>query len=297
MQNELRFPSVEGLRAFEATARLGSFERAAEELHVTASALSKRIGVLESLIGTPLLQRQAKPLALTPTGKEYLAQVVEALALLAAMPQHRRSTQRRERLVVSAPPTFARLILVPALPGFEQQAPELEIELAVSSPFLDSPTPPADLEIRMGVADEALWLMQDRVTPMAAPSLLQRHPIKQPADLAGLPLLRSPIEPWQPWFRAAGLDWPEPQQGTRFVDLGLTLEAALCGQGVVLARPSLAGPLLERGQLRRLFELSAPAARHYGLLRHADTASARRFEDWLRAHCARPPQEKSSGKP
>ena len=76
---DIRFPSIEGLRAFEAAARLGSFERAAEELNVTASAIGKRIAALEDLLGTPLFTRGPKALSLTATGKEYLAQVGAAL--------------------------------------------------------------------------------------------------------------------------------------------------------------------------------------------------------------------------
>ena len=113
--DDLRLPSLDALRAFEAAARLGSFERAADELAVTASAIGKRVAALESLIGIELLQRGGKALALTATGRDYLAQVRPALTLLMAVPLHRRTAQRLEKLRVSAPPTFARQILVPAL--------------------------------------------------------------------------------------------------------------------------------------------------------------------------------------
>ncbi|NUP86278.1 MAG: LysR family transcriptional regulator, partial [Burkholderiaceae bacterium] len=83
---DLRLPSIDGMRAFEAAARLGTFERAADELAITASAASKRVGTLEELLGTGLLVRTGKTLALTAAGKEYLAQVRTALGLLAAMP-------------------------------------------------------------------------------------------------------------------------------------------------------------------------------------------------------------------
>ncbi|WP_077036955.1 LysR substrate-binding domain-containing protein [Pelomonas sp. KK5] len=288
----LRFPSIDGLLAFEATARLGQLERAAEELHVSASAVSKRLSALEDLLGTPLFTRN--PLVLTAAGKEYLEQVRQALGLLAAMPLHRREQQRRERLRICSPPTFARQILVPALPAFNALRPELELELVLSTPYFDESAPAADVEIRNGRFDdrEGQVLMHDRVTPMAAPSLLARlPPLATPDDLlAHAPLLRTPLEPWLPWLRAAGLgEAQEPVEGNRYVDLGLTLEAAACGHGVALARPSLAGPLLRSGALRRLFpRISVPAAKHYGLVRHAaDSAGAAHFEAWLRAHCRR----------
>jgi len=287
---DTRFPSIEGLRAFEAAARLGSLERAAEALHIGASAVSKRISTLEELLGAALLDRTLKPLALTATGKEYLEQVRAALALLAATPLHRRSAQRLQRLRITAPPTFARQILVPALPGFTDAHPELELELLLSTPYLDEAGPAADLEIRNGetaaLAEPCQVLMQDWVTPMAAPALLQRLPaLRRPADLALAPLLRTPLEPWAPWLRAAGLDWPEPARGTRFVDLGLTLEAAVGGQGIALGRPSLAAPYLRSGALRRLFDLQVPAAKSYYLLTHQGSPGAQQFAQWLGRHC------------
>lgn len=285
---DLRLPSIEGLRAFEAAARLGSLERAAEGLAVSASAVGKRIATLEALLGLELFARGAKPLRLSAAGKEYLEQVQAALALLAAVPLHRRPQQRLTRLRLSAPPTFARQILVPALPAFARAHPALELELVLSVPYLDTQGPDADLEVRNGEPPPgALPLLRDVVTPMAAPELLQRLPaLRRPADLQAAPLLRTPLQPWTPWFRAAGLDWGEPRSGTRFVDLGLTLEAAACGQGIALARPTLAGPYLRRGALQRLFDLQVPAAHPYALLCHAEGEAVRATADWLRGHCA-----------
>jgi len=105
----IRLPSIDGLRAVEATARLGSFERAADELNVTASAVGKRVATVEELLGAALFKRGAKALTLTATGKEYLAQVSAALGLLAAMPLHQRAVQRTQRLrVTTHPPSRAR---------------------------------------------------------------------------------------------------------------------------------------------------------------------------------------------
>ncbi|MBC7729464.1 MAG: LysR family transcriptional regulator [Microbacteriaceae bacterium] len=287
-----RLPSLDGLLAFEACARLASLERAAEALNISASAVSKRITALEELLGTPLLMRSAKPLAPSAAGKEYLAQLRPVLAALAALPLHQRSSQRRERLRITAPPTFARQILVPALPSFGVAWPAVELELVLSIPFLDETAPEADIEIRNGGSDarspEGQVLLIDHVTPMAAPALLARlPPISTPAELRHAPLLRTPLEPWTPWLRAASLDWPEPDQGTRFVDLGLTLEAAVCAQGVALGRPSLAAPYLHSGALVRLFPLSVPASKHYTLIPHSDSPAATAFAAWLHGICAR----------
>jgi LysR family transcriptional regulator, glycine cleavage system transcriptional activator len=288
---DLRFPSIDALRAFEAAARLGSFERAADELAVTASAVSKRVATIEDLLRSALFVRGSKTLALTAGGREYLEQVRAALALLAAMPQHRRATQRVRKLRVIAPPTFARQILVAELASFARAEPDIELEVSLSVPFADSqPAVGADIEVRHG--DAAAFggrvLMQDRVLPMAAPMLLARlPPLRVPADLAAAPLLRTPLEPWAPWFRAVGLAWPEPADGPRLVDLGLTLEAAVCGQGVALARPTLARHWLRAGSLVPLFGLSATPASLYFVLPHAGGGAAALFADWLAACCTR----------
>ncbi|OWQ88678.1 LysR family transcriptional regulator [Roseateles aquatilis] len=283
--DDLRLPSIDGLLAFEAAARLGSLERAAAALHVSASAVGKRIATLEERLGQPLLTRN--PLRLTAAGKEYLGQVRAALSLLAAVPLHRREQQRLTRLSISSPPTFARQVLVPALPGFQEAHPDIELELLLSTPYLDQPAPAAEVEIFAGAIPKGgEVLLDDVVTPMAAPSLLARLPaMRRPADLIQAPLLRTPLQPWEPWLRASGLDWPEPAQGTRFVDLGLTLEAAACGQGVALARPSLAATYLRGGALKRLFDLAVPAAWPYALVRHVDSDAARAFSRWLIRHC------------
>jgi len=287
-----RLPSLDALLAFEAVARAGSFEAAAAELALTASAVAKRIAGLEERLDLALFLRQPpRGLSLTPAGHEYLPQVRQALSLLQAMPLHQRAGARRERLRLTSTPTFARQLLVPALPAFTAAHPQVELELTLSVPLLAEGDAGADLEIRHGavpddIAADAV-LLRDRLTPLAAPALLARHgALREPAELLGLPLLRTPLQPWGPWLHAAGLaDAPEPDAGPRFVDLGLTLAAALAGQGVALARLSLARHELAEGRLVQPFALTVPAERHYGLLVHRPSPAAEAFAAWLRGHC------------
>lgn len=290
---DLRLPSLDALRAFEAAARLGTFERAAESLNITASAVSKRIGALEDLLGGPVFQRGAKNLQLSALGREYLSAVRPALLGLISLPQHHRKAQQRQRLRLSAPPTFARQILVPALPEFTDAHPEIELEVVLSVPFLDQGGSDADLDVRHGEAlrSDDTPLMHDVLIPLACPALLPHGPLQTAAELARLPLLRTPMEPWAPWFRAVGLDWPEPDQGPRLVDLGLTLQAALSGQGVVLARPSLARQALQAGQLRPVLGVGATpwlaANSAYWLLPQCDSPAAEACTGWVRNACER----------
>ena len=297
----IRLPSLDALLAFDAVARAGSFEAAAAELALTASAVAKRVAGLEERLDLPLFLRQpAKGLSLTPAGHEYLPQVRQALALLQAMPLHRRASPQRERLRVSSTPTFARQLLVPALPSFTAAHPHIELELTLTVPLLAEGDAGADAEIRHGAVPGDLTadqvLLRDRLTPLAAPALLARHaPLREPADLLALPLLRTPLQPWAPWLRAAGLlDAPEPDEGPRLVDLGLTLAAALGGQGVVLARLSLARHELADGRLVQPFALTVPAERHYGLVCHRPGPATEAFAAWLHGHCRRLEAENSS---
>ncbi|MCE4553436.1 LysR substrate-binding domain-containing protein [Roseateles cellulosilyticus] len=287
-----RLPSLDALLAFDAVARAGSFEAAAAELALTPSAVAKRVAGLEERLDQPLFLRQpSRGLVLTPAGHEYLPQVRQALALLQAIPLHQRESPRRERLRISSTPTFARQLLVPALPDFTAAHPHIELELTLSVPLLAEGDAGADAEIRHGAVPTdiapAQVLLRDRLTPLAAPALLARHgPLRRPADLLALPLLRTPLQPWSPWLRAAGLDEAaEPDDGPRFVDLGLTLAAALAGQGVALARLSLARHELAEGRLVQPFALTVPAERHYGLVRHRSGPAVEAFAGWLYHHC------------
>jgi LysR family transcriptional regulator, glycine cleavage system transcriptional activator len=285
---DLHIPSIDGLRAFEAAARLGGFERAAGELHITASAVGKRVAAVEATLGQPLFTRQGSQLMLTPGGREYLDQVHSALGLLAAMPQHRREHQRVQRVRLSAPPTFARQILVPELASFTQAHPEVELEVVLSIPFLDVSPGVSDVEVRTsdGRTPGQLLLMDDVVLPMAAPALLDRLPnLRDPSDLDTAPLVRTPIEPWTPWWRAAGLHRGEPTQGPRLVDLGLALEAALSGHGVALVRPSLARREIERGALVPLFGPCVRPPQRYAIVAHTADAAALGFARWLHERC------------
>lgn len=297
----IRLPSLDALLAFEAAARFGGFEAAAAELAITASAVAKRIASLEERLDQPLfLRHSAKGLSLTAAGHEYLPQVRQALALLQAMPLHQRGTAQRERLRVSSTPTFARQLLVPALPGFVAAHAHIELELTLTVPLLAEGDAGADLEIRHGAVPNEIAadqvLLRDRLTPLAAPALLAAHaPLREPADLLALPLLRTPLQPWAPWLRAASLvDATEPDEGPRLVDLGLTLAAALAGQGVALARLSLARHELAEGRLVQPFALTVPAERHYGLVCHRHSPATEAFAAWLHAHCRLLEAENSS---
>ncbi|MEY2770568.1 MAG: Glycine cleavage system transcriptional activator [Pseudomonadota bacterium] len=283
----LRIPPIQCLQTFEALARLRSVTLAAEELCVTPSAISHRVRQLEQIIGTRLFGRA--DFSLTVEGIEYLAHVREGLLSLQRFPGGTGSNGRR-KLRLAVTPTFARSLLMPRLKLFVDTYPEIDITLQVSIPLLDVEAEDADLTVRFGTgryADvEHECILRDEVTPVASPAWLRENgPFEQASDLQGLPLLRSPLEPWRTWFSAHQLDWPEPTEGSSFNDVGLVCDAAAQGLGVGLVRLKLAAPWLESGHLVRLYphSVASPHA-HYLCWRTGtmDRWECVTFADWLR---------------
>jgi LysR family transcriptional regulator, glycine cleavage system transcriptional activator len=282
-----RIPPIQCLLTFEALARLRSVTLAAEELFVTPSAVSHRVRQLEQIIGTKLFGRA--DFSLTTEGSEYLAHVRDGLATLQKFPSAAAAPGKR-KLRLAVTPTFARSILIPRLRQFTEAYPEIDLTLQVSIPLLDVVAEDADLIVRFGTgryADmEYAQLMKDEVTPLASPAFIREHgPFEAAQDLANIPLLRSPLEPWRTWFAANGLDWPEPVEGSQFNDVGLMCDAAAAGMGVGLVRLKLGAPWLDNGALVRLYPHNVPSPHaHYLCWRTGamDRWEITAFADWLK---------------
>ena len=281
-----RIPPIQCLLTFEALARLRSVTQAAEELCVTPSAVSHRVKQLEQILGAKLFGRA--DFSLTSEGSEYLAHVREGLAILERFPSQGTSAGRR-KLKLAVTPTFSRSILMPRLRQFTEAYPEIDLTLQVSIPLLDVVAEDADLTVRFGTgryADvEHMCLFKDEVTPLASPAFVREHgPFDTVADLEGVALLRSPLEPWRTWFAAHDLDWPEPADGSTFNDIGLMCDGAAAGMGVALVRLRLGAPWLDNGTLVRLFDRSVPSPHaHYLCWRTGtmDRWECAAFAEWL----------------
>ena len=262
-----RLPPVHALSAFEAAARLTSFALAAEELCITPSALSHRIRLLEDFVGERLFLRDNRSISLSEFGRRYLEVVRAALRTLTDFPMPHRSAQMQPRVKVTVPPTFARYLLLPNLAEFTSLHPEIAVELFVSVPLYDLSLSESDVEIRFGAGNYpnivTAKLFEEPAFAVASPAYLSRiAPLRVPTDLRNATLLRSALEPWQPWFEAAGLDWAEPLGGVRVDDLGLLLEAIKHGHGIGLSRQHFARDMLESGEVVRLFDVQLTTPPH-----------------------------------
>ncbi|MGB7480240.1 MAG: LysR substrate-binding domain-containing protein [Burkholderiaceae bacterium] len=282
---------MHALSAFEAVARHGSFALAADELCITPSALSHRIRLLEEFVGERLFHRDGRAIALSEFGRRYLDVVRAALQTLTDFPIPRRAASSQPRVKVTLTPTFARCLFVPRLAEFTRLHPDIQIEIFLSVPLYDLSLSESDVEVRFGagnypdIVTEKLYV--EPAFAVASPGYLRSiGGLEQPADLARATLLRSALEPWQPWFEAAGLDWPEPAAGLRFDDLGLLLESVRHGHGVGLTRQHFARELIAAGEVVPLFDLRLDNPPHAYYLVYERPARERPevalFIDWLR---------------
>ncbi|WP_447771461.1 LysR substrate-binding domain-containing protein [Variovorax boronicumulans] len=287
----LHIPPIQCLLTFEAVARLRHAGRAADELCVTASAVSHRIRQLEAHVGFKLFGRS--DFSLTADGAAYLANVRVGLAALQqATPGSRDAALRAPRLSVAVTPTFSRQFLMPRLELFRNIYPDIELALHVSIPLLDVTAEQTDLQVRYGIgayADcEHRLLIGEDVVPACSPSYLNEFGpfdgFRTAAEIASARLIRSPLEPWSTWFASCGIDQPEPHLGSQFNDLGLVYDAAASGFGVALVRQKLAAAWFESGRLVALSDRPVPSPhRHYicwqpGTLERWECAA---FVDWI----------------
>jgi LysR family glycine cleavage system transcriptional activator len=279
-------PPIHCLTAFEAVARLRSLTKAAEELHVSTSAVGHRLRQLQDGIGFKLFTGPNGEYTMSARGAEYLAVVKSSLASLNHYPIAASRSSSTRTLRIASPPSFARQILVSRLPEFLQRHPNLNAVLQLSVPLVGLKADEADVEIRFGDGIyeglETFLLSREPVFPVCSPLYLARHGgVENPPDLARAVLLRSALEPWRPWLSAAGLDWPEPKADVDYFDMGLLLEACINGQGIALARQKMAEQYLTAGTLVRLFELSAPSTYGFYLTASLDNVKRPEVADFI----------------
>ena len=252
-------PPLTALRAFEATARLGSLTLAAEELCVTHGAVSRHIRTLEEWAGAPLFDRVGKKLKLTEAGRRYRDEVTSAFDDIAVATQRFREETREKRfLTINALPTFTMRWLLPRLSAFQRQEPGIELKLVTSDePVMRLAHGAFDVAIRReaqpwptGFAGGAF--LDEREIPVASPALLDKSPIRSAADLAHHTLLHADTRPgaWTRWLEAASVPDAERKAARQHFDhFYLALQAASDGLGVALGPLPIIAEDLRTGRL------------------------------------------------
>ena len=288
-----RLPAMQALRAFDAAARLSSLSRAAESLHLTHGAISHQIKALEAELGVALVERAGRGIRLTEEGERFAARVREALDRLAEAVRDVTDKSNPRRIRVSVVPSFAARWLLPRIGRFIAAHPDIDLDVRATLVLVDFQRDDVDFAVRHGRGDwpgvVAEPMFEETYFPVCSPRLAGGRLPARPADLAHHVLLRGEGEPWTPWFRAAGLDWPEPTRGAMFNDSSHMVQAAAEGQGIALARESLLGNDLRTGALVRLFDISIPAPRRFFFVyppRMAQAPKLALFRTWLFAELA-----------
>ncbi|MBD1868874.1 transcriptional regulator GcvA [Cyanobacteria bacterium FACHB-471] len=239
-------PPLNALHTFEVAARCLSFQQAAEELDITPTAVSHQIKVLEDYLGVSLFRRRPRPLALTEVGQLLYPAVNKSLDAIAAAIAQLTQASDSTTLTVSVTTVFAAKWLVPRLAEFQRTHPEIDLRLQTSNDVVDLHRQTVDVAIRYGKGNYPGFtvhkLMSDVFMPVCSPHLLnEKHPIKEPSDLLHHPLLHfewihfgTEAPDWKNWFRLAGLNTTDPNDGIKFNEESLTIQAAIAGQGIAL---------------------------------------------------------------
>lgn len=283
-------PPLQALRALEAAARLRSFSRAAEELHLTPSAVSHHVRALEDQLGVGLFYRAGARMIPTSVGAQLVERVRRNLDDLSnALDTSRRGVEGAARLEVSAMSDLLSLWLIPRLSGFYDTHPQIDLSLRMHS-GVALPDPFAfDIGIWHGRVDEPGFqsrkLLEDQVIAVCSPALLARYPSFRIEDLPSMPLLRFTRRSWRDFFEAVGIRADEPERGPVFDDAGLILQATVSGQGVSTARLQLAHGYLRRGELVQLGQARIPSALDYYFSwreGHPREAAILQFHRWLK---------------
>lgn len=281
------FPPLTSLRSFEATARLGSVTLAAKELHVTHSAISQQIKVLEAIVGLTLFVREGRGLRISEDGRLYALQIRQALGDIADATRLIQAQPKRDELVVAVLPSFARSWLLPRLPDFQRRYPHISIRLQATLAITNLHQESVDVGIRMGKGDwegvERKLLFHDEMVVVAAPHFNGGILPRTPQQIVHSPIIYS-NESWQPWCQAAGIEMSTERKGLCSNDSNLVLEAVRLGQGIALERRSLVHDAIVRGELVQLCDISAPYAYPYWLVwppRESSENKQRVFSEWL----------------
>jgi LysR family glycine cleavage system transcriptional activator len=286
----LRSDWLPALAAFESAARHQNFAHAAEELHLTASAVSHHVRKLESRLGVALFQRHARGVALTAEGRALADAASNALADLdGTVRSLRASRTEAQRVRITTLHSLSVSWLMPRLARFAARHPEIALGFETESSLTRFDDGGPDLGIRHGPGQwpglTAHALMGETLFPVASPRLAGVAALRTPADILTLPLISDLArQGWPDWFRAADVHGVRIDERYRFIDSTGAMQAAADGLGAALARDRIVAPWLADGRLVRLPGPALAARWSYHIVHPAHRrlrAPAQAFVRWL----------------
>ncbi|WP_282605479.1 LysR substrate-binding domain-containing protein [Pelagibius sp. Alg239-R121] len=289
-----QLPPMTALPVFEASARLLSFTRAAEELHVTQAAISRQIRVLEENLGVSLFDRSHRKIKLTNEGQSFQHVVAVALGLVANSANELRGQITSNDLTIAADISMAHLWLLPRFPAFREEFSNIAVSILASERESDCLRDGVDLALLYGDGNwsgyDSRLLVEEEIFPVCSPDYLNtRPPITKLEDLVDAVLLdlrgdRWDWVDWQQWFAEKQVDAPDCSTLLAFNNLPLLIQAACRGQGIGLGWRGLVDELLEDGTLVKPLDISLKTGRGYYVIKRADirmSAETRTLLDWV----------------
>jgi LysR family glycine cleavage system transcriptional activator len=300
--------AVGTLRAFEAVARHLNFRQAAEELHLTQSAVSRQIQSLEQDLGAPLFVRGTRHVELSNAGTALLRAVAPLLHRLDATVRQIRQVRARRTITVSTFASFASLWLIPRLEAFQRERPDLDIRVSACDRYVEVDGVEVDLALRYSPAEppaeSGRYLFGEMLTPVAGPWLIERAgrpegpALRRPEDLALHTLLEeddghpySHLLSWRHWLADRALGEMAPRRWIYFNYTYQQVQASLSGQGVALARLPLVATALASGELVEPFgcEGRSPGLHAYWLVvapEALERLEVAQFCEWIERQAA-----------
>lgn len=287
-----RMPPLNPLRVFEVAARTGNLTRAADELHISQSAVSRQIAVLETWLDVRLFRRGRRGVTLTAQGEAYLRDIGPAFALIAAGTDRLARRAEGGPLRVRSYPTFIAKWLLPRLPGFQMLHPEIEVQLVTAIAEVDFDRDIADIAIQFGdgrwPTAESRLLFADELDPVCSPAILaDRTRLARIEDLRAYRLLEAHYRKadWQDWLAAVGHPELLADLATMtFPSSMFAYQAAIDGMGIAIGQIRLLEQELATGQLVRPFARPVRRKAAYYMLTPAGEpppAKVRTFQRWL----------------
>ena len=290
-----KIPASHTLLCFEAAARHQSFTRAAQELALTQSAISRQVSALEAYLGQALFERGRHGVALTMTGHNYAIKVSRRLGEIERDTREIMTGHQGQRdLRLACVATFATEWLIPRLPDLRRQYPHLTVHIETRTrPFLLAESD-MDAAIFAGTKEQVarwagtqhLYLHDEEVVPVCSPNLLGKRKTLSPAQIAELPLIQQSTRPdaWSDWFNAMGLLNVDAHSGPRYELFSMSCAAAAHGMGVALVPRRLVENHLKRESLVIAHQKSLPSERHYFFIYPESQdlpLAVVQFRDWL----------------
>jgi LysR family transcriptional regulator, glycine cleavage system transcriptional activator len=292
--NRGRMPPLHMVRAFEAVARMGSMRRAADDIGISHSVISRHIRHLEAWLRVRLMAAGPRGVKLTREGAVFFAAASRAFGTLAAATAELKPSSRRRTLRIWCMPGLATRWLTPRLVLVQQTLPDAELVLRASDRLPDFSLEEADLMIGFAdpreLPDGAAPLVQPRMFPVASQQWVRDNgPPRSLEWLASRPLIHEESrQQWMDWFEAAGVSLDRPLSGPRLSDANLGFDAALAGVGVALATRLTASEEIADGRLVELFKTNIRLGGYFllaspSLRKNSLTLG---FQDWLISHLA-----------